>query len=121
MDDEPFIRRATTRLLESLGHTVETAAEGAAAIAVFAAARAAGHPFDAVILDLTVPGGLGGLETLARLRALDPSVKAIVSSGYSDDAALAEYRRHGFASALRKPYTLEVLAEAVAAVFPPQP
>ncbi len=66
-----------------------------------------------MILDLTVRGGMGGVEAVARMRALDPAVKAIVSSGYSEDAAISSFRSHGFCAALRKPYTLEQLDQAL--------
>ena len=72
-------------------------------------ARDAGRPFDVVVLDLTVRGGMGGAETMRRLLALDPDVKAVVSSGYADDAVLAAYTQHGFAAFLKKPYDVRTL------------
>ncbi len=116
MDDDPLVRKAVGLLLQSLGHTVALAEEGAAAVAQFEAARAAGAPFDLVLLDLTVRGGLGGVETLTRLKALDPAVKAIVCSGYSEEPAVADFRRYGFSAALQKPYTTAELQQALSAL-----
>jgi len=116
MDDEPSILRFSGAMLESLGYTVTGAADGASAVALFAEAHGRGEPFDLVILDLTVPGGMGGREAIKRMRELDPEVKAIVSSGYSTDAVLGNHAAHGFSGVLTKPYRLAELSEAVAAV-----
>jgi PAS domain S-box-containing protein len=117
MDDERIVRTVMGELLEVLGHEVAFAEEGDAALAQYAAAREAGAPFDLVILDLTIRGGMGGEETLRRLREIDPAVRAVVSSGYSDDEVAATFRGHGFRAFLKKPYTLDelgrVLAEAM--------
>ena len=77
-------------------------------------ARDAGRPFDLVILDLTVPGGMGGKETIKALGRIDPQVRAIVSSGYSNDPVMAEFNKHGFCGVVAKPYKLQELARAVA-------
>jgi PAS domain S-box-containing protein len=114
MDDEPLVLQVAAEQIRSLGHDVELAADGAAAVEKYRIARESGRSFDAVILDLTVRGGLGGSETLARLLAVDPDVKAIISSGYSDDAVIADHRRHGFAGRLTKPYAIEHLRAALA-------
>jgi len=92
-----------------LGHEAETAPDGEAALKLYRDAMEAGRPFDVVILDLTVKGGMGGEETLARLREIDPAVKAVVSSGYTSSAVQASYRDHGFLAALGKPYEIESL------------
>jgi len=117
MDDEPMIRSVSTKLLTALGHAPDAVEDGAIAVERYARAKERGEPYDFVILDLTVPGGVGGLEALARLRAIDPDVRAVVSSGYSDDAAVAEYRAHGFRAVLRKPYTLHMLRDTIADVL----
>ncbi|MBI4952539.1 MAG: PAS domain S-box protein [Myxococcales bacterium] len=109
MDDDEMVRRVASTLLSALGHEPELATDGASALATWRAARDAGRPFDLVILDLTVRGGMGGAEALRRLAALDPAVKAVVSSGYCADEVLAAHRRHGFAAFLKKPYDLETL------------
>jgi CheY-like chemotaxis protein/anti-sigma regulatory factor (Ser/Thr protein kinase) len=109
MDDDPVIRAVTGDMLKELGHTVELAAHGAEAIEKYRTAMESGKPFDAVILDLTIRGGMGGAETAERLLEIDSEVKAIVSSGYSDDAVTASYREKGFKAFLKKPYHLEEL------------
>ncbi|HVR36668.1 MAG TPA: response regulator, partial [Methylomirabilota bacterium] len=76
-------------------------------------ARAEGKPFDAVIMDLTVPNGLGGVETIRRLKTLDPSIKAIVSSGYSYDPVMGNHREYGFSGVVPKPYRIDELGRAL--------
>jgi PAS domain S-box-containing protein len=107
MDDEKIIRQMAELLLGRLGLDVECAADGAEAVEKYRKARAAGNPFSAVVMDLTVPGGMGGLEAVARLREIDPEVRAIVSSGYSSDPVLAKYRAHGFCGVIAKPYQMD--------------
>ena len=114
LDDEEPVRDILTRMLANLGHTAEAVAEGSAAIAAFERARASDRPFDLVIVDLTIEGGLGGRETFARLQAIDPDVRAIVASGYSSDAVMSDHARHGFRAALSKPFDQDALAAAVA-------
>jgi PAS domain S-box-containing protein len=109
MDDEQVIRIVTGEMLKELGHTVELAAHGAETIEKYRNAMKSGKPFDAVILDLTIRGGMGGAETVEELLKIDPEVKAIVSSGYSDDAVIASYQEKGFKTFLKKPYNLEEL------------
>ena len=109
MDDEEIIRSFATEILRELGHEVEVAAHGEAALAAYKEAAATGRPFDIVILDLTVRGGMGGAETVQRLREIDPQVKAVVSSGYSDDAVIADHLKHGFKAFLKKPYDVDEL------------
>jgi PAS domain S-box-containing protein len=109
MDDEEGIREVMALMLGRKGFAVETAADGAAALECYGAAQARGEPFDAVVLDLTVPGGMGGKETVERLLTLDPDAKAIASSGYSDDPVMASYSEYGFAAALPKPFRVDDL------------
>jgi PAS domain S-box-containing protein len=104
MDDEEMIRMVTGEILTELGYEVEFAREGGEAVERYRAAKASGRPFDAVILDLTIAGGMGGRETIEKLRAEDPGVKAIVSSGYSNDPIMAHFRDYGFRDVIVKPY-----------------
>ncbi|MHB8765060.1 MAG: hybrid sensor histidine kinase/response regulator, partial [Deferrisomatales bacterium] len=116
MDDEKEVREATGELLEFLGFRAVLAADGGEAVRLYSQALAAGSPFDTVLLDLTVPGGMGGKEAVARLRELDPQVRAVVSSGYSNDPVLADWARHGFAGVLAKPYRAEELSRVLRSV-----
>jgi CheY-like chemotaxis protein len=113
MDDEETIRKMATLLLKQLGFETECAVEGAEAVEKYRAARASGNPFTLVIMDLTVPGGFGGREAIGLLRQIDPQVRAIVSSGYSSDPVLANYRAHGFCSVVAKPYQLDDFVHAI--------
>jgi two-component system, cell cycle sensor histidine kinase and response regulator CckA len=117
MDDEPAIRRVSAMILERLGYAVVAVSEGSEAVRAFRTAASEGKPFDVVVLDLTIPGGMGGMEALAELRRIDPAVRAIVCSGYSNDAALADYRAHGFMERVAKPYETEDLARAIESVL----
>jgi signal transduction histidine kinase/ActR/RegA family two-component response regulator len=117
MDDEADIRQLVTTLLHRMGLDVVAVGDGAEAIEAFRAARAAGHPFDLVITDLTVPGGMGGKEAMQALLGIDPAVRVIVSSGYSNDPVLADHRALGFRGLVRKPYEIEELATCVARVL----
>ncbi len=117
MDDEVLMRDVAGEMIAVLGHEIQSAADGSAAIEMFRRARDEGRPFDVVILDLTVKGGMGGEEALRHLREIDPFVKAVVSSGYAGNAIVADYRAHGFAAFLNKPYRLEALRECLNALL----
>jgi PAS domain S-box-containing protein len=117
MDDEEVVRDIAGEMIRALGHEVEVAEHGAEAIRRFREAREGGRPFDVVVLDLTIRGGMGGKETLERLRELDPAVRAIVSSGYSDDAVVADYQAHGFRARLSKPYRIDELQAVLATLL----
>jgi len=107
------ILATTGAMLRRLGYTVDTAHDGQAAVRAYCDARAAGVPYDVAIVDLTAPGGMGGRAALDELRTHNPHVVAIASSGYSHDPVMANYRIHGFAGVLIKPYTLHELSIAV--------
>jgi two-component system cell cycle sensor histidine kinase/response regulator CckA len=113
MDDEAFIRNIAVTLLRRIDCEPTVVSDGADAVQAFANARAVGKPYDVVILDLTVPGGIGGAEAMAQIRAIDPSVRAIVSSGYSSNPVMANYQEYGFKAAVPKPYEVEELMRAV--------
>ena len=104
MDDEEMLRKMAGRLLEELGYQVVGAGDGVEAIELFREAWESGEPFDAVILDLTIPGGMGGKSCIKELKEINPDVKAIVASGYSDDPVMSNFRDYGFSGAVPKPY-----------------
>ena len=113
MDDEPDIRELIAELLREYGYEVDSAADGQEAVEKYARALEEGKPYDVVVLDLTVAGGLGGKETLEKLKQIDPDVKALLSSGYSNDPIIADYKKYGFAGVVQKPYRIEVLHKTI--------
>jgi CheY-like chemotaxis protein len=113
MDDDEGIRAVTQAILEELGYTVECVGDGTDAVELYLKRREQGTPFSAVILDLTVPGGVGGKEAVERLLKVDPHVKAIVSSGYSTDPVIANYRKYGFSAVLGKPYRPQEISKVL--------
>jgi PAS domain S-box-containing protein len=119
MDDQDRIRDVAGRILRYLGYEPAFARDGVEAVALYAEALRSGKPFAAVILDLTVPGGMGGTDAIERLRAIDPGVRAIASSGYSMDPTMAEFREHGFAGRMAKPYGVDELGQMLREVLGP--
>ncbi len=117
MDDQEVIIRTTSRALIKLGYEVESAFDGAQAIEKYKARLQAGNPFDVVIMDLTVPGGMGGQETIKEMKKIDPDVKAIVASGYSEDPVLANFEEYGFMGMVAKPFRLEELSQTLASIL----
>lgn len=113
MDDDPKIREILYSMLESLGYTVILAKNGIECIDIYKKALLSLCPFDAVILDLTVPGGMGGEETINLLLNIDPNVCAIISSGYSSGSIIDNYESYGFKGAINKPYTIEDLSSTL--------
>jgi CheY-like chemotaxis protein len=120
MDDEEPIRDILEEMLGNLGYTVATARTGEEAVSLFERACTEGTPFDVVMVDLTIPGGMGGKETLQRLLELDKGVRVIASSGYSEDPVISSPREFGFAVSIRKPYRTQELREALKRVFAEQ-
>ena len=106
MDDEEIIRDLTGEILDYLGYQTTTCEDGAEAYALYQAARESGSPFSAVILDLTVPGGMGGKEAAERILGIDPKACLIVSSGYSNDPIMSDFGSYGFSAAIGKPYKM---------------
>jgi PAS domain S-box-containing protein len=113
MDDEKHVRDTVAAMLNSLGYKVTTSVDGAEAIELYKDAKESGQPYDAVIVDIVIPGGMGGRETIQRLMEIDPEVRVIVSSGYSDDPIMADFSRYGFKGAIAKPYKTKELSEVL--------
>jgi CheY-like chemotaxis protein len=113
MDDDETVLRLTAAMVEELGYETELAIDGQTAITSYRRALTGRQPFDAVIMDLTIPGGMGGKEAMKHLREIDPHVVAIVASGYSNDPVMADFRGHGFAAQLSKPFRVEDLDRAL--------
>lgn len=111
MDDEQIILDVTLEMLRFLGYDVTFALDGTAALGLYKQEKEAGAPFDLVILDLSVQEGLGGKDAIALLKAYDPAVKAIVSSGYSNDPVVQNFMQYGFSGSLSKPYKINDLKE----------
>lgn len=110
MDDEQIIRSVGSEMLQLLGYEVVCARDGTEAVELYRQAQEQGHAFDAVILDLTIPGGMGGKDAVSKILSLDPTAAVIVSSGYSNDQVISEYRHYGFQGAVCKPYRLQELS-----------
>jgi CheY-like chemotaxis protein len=113
MDDQPSVRKIVGRMLEKLGYESEFAKDGAETIRVVEETQETEKPFDAVILDLTIPGGMGGKEVIKELLEIDPELKAIVSSGYSDDPVLSNFQEYGFKGVISKPFESLSLSKAL--------
>lgn len=117
MDDEEMIRDLVAEMLKYLGYQVTTCINGEEAIAYYTAAHASGASFAAVIMDLTIPGGMGGKEAARQILELNPEARLIVSSGYSSDPIMSDYSRYGFSGAVAKPYNVAELGLALEALI----
>lgn len=113
MDDEEIVQDVLSNMLDFLGYEAEIAGDGTQAIEKFKQARLSDNPFDAIIMDLTIPGGVGGRDAIQDLLKVDPEVKAIVSSGYSTDPVVTNYREYGFKGVVNKPFKLEDLRQVL--------
>ncbi len=113
MDDEEMVRSVAGRMLRHVGYQVDFARDGAEAIELYQEALECGQPFEVVLMDLTIPGGMGGKEAIKKLLEIDPGVKAIVSSGYSNDPIMSEFKRYGFRGVVAKPYEIVELSKTV--------
>lgn len=116
LDDEEMVRSAARNLLTTLGCSVDEASDGETAISMYRSAFEAGQGYDAVIMDLTIPGGMGGEQAVREVLAIDPDARVIVSSGYAGNSIMASYRDFGFKGVLSKPYTLSELSEVIRTV-----
>jgi CheY-like chemotaxis protein/anti-sigma regulatory factor (Ser/Thr protein kinase) len=119
MDDEEVVRKLIRRLLQQMGHEVELVEDGHRAVEAYGSAKGQGRPFDAVILALAVRGGVGGMAAILALLKVDPAVKAIVMSGYTNDPAVLEPERYGFKGVLTKPFDRHSLRKVLARVLEP--
>ena len=117
LDDEETIRTTAAAMLEELSFTVETVSEGKRALASYQKALDGGKPFDLVILDLTIPGGMGGKETAQKILQIDPQARLIVSSGYADDPIMANFSEFGFRGVVSKPYNFSKLSASLSSVL----
>jgi signal transduction histidine kinase/CheY-like chemotaxis protein len=113
MDDDAQVLRVTEKLLSRLGYQVHCSRDGAQAFDLFTRAMDEGSPFDLLILDLTIQGGLGGKATMEAIRQLDTSVMAIVASGYSENPVMAEYQKYGFNAVVKKPFQIDELTRII--------
>jgi CheY-like chemotaxis protein len=110
VDDDDMIRRMVPQMLAHLGYQAVGAATGEEALVLYQQAQETKQPFAAVVMDLIIKGGMGGQEAMSKLRALDPEVRVIVSSGYSNAPVMADFQRYGFRGVLAKPYDMAELA-----------
>ena len=117
MDDEEVIRELACAMLSSLGCRVTTCVNGTEAVSLYAAAKHAGAPFDVVIMDLTIPGAMGGKEAAARILEIDPGASLVVSSGYSNDPVMSDHVRYGFKATMVKPYRVSEVTEVLKKVM----
>lgn len=117
MEDEETVMEVVGSTLRHFGYEVAFAHDGAEALATYQTALQLGKPFDAILLDLTIPGGMGGKETIAKLLAIDPAVKAIVASGYANDPILANFHQYGFCGQIAKPYQADTLHQVLHGVL----
>jgi two-component system cell cycle sensor histidine kinase/response regulator CckA len=113
MDDDEDVINTAQEMLMQLGYEIKIARNGIEAINMYKQAQESEEPFDLVILDLTIPGDMGGEKTIKKLLEIDPEVKAVVSSGYSNNHVMAEYTKYGFKGVVAKPYEIKELSETL--------
>jgi two-component system cell cycle sensor histidine kinase/response regulator CckA len=117
MDDDVIVRTVAETLLTKMGYTTVGVSNGRQALAMYEQALSVGAPFLVTIMDLTVPGGIGGKETVKKLREIDPQAKVIAFSGFSNDPIFTDFRKYGFDGALPKPFSIEEFLRAIASVL----
>jgi CheY-like chemotaxis protein len=117
MDDEEIIREMLRNMLSLIGYDVELTNDGLTAIECYRKAKDSGKPFDMVIMDLTIPGGMGGKEAIKKLLEIDADAKVIVSSGYATDPIMSEYKDYGFSAVVTKPYSVSEVEKVLRSVL----
>ncbi|PCI06634.1 MAG: hybrid sensor histidine kinase/response regulator [Gammaproteobacteria bacterium] len=117
MDDDEMLREVTEAMLQNLGYSVTLSADGDSAFAQYQKAMNTKNPIDLVIMDLTIPNGIGGKEAIKLIQQIDPHVNGLVSSGYCNDPVMANHNDYGFVGAIKKPYSQDELGEAVNAIL----
>jgi CheY-like chemotaxis protein len=117
MDDENALRDVAGEMLVHIGYDVEFACDGAEAIKMYSEAMTSGKPFDIVIMDLTIPDGMGGAEAVQKLREIDPGVKAIVSSGYANDPIIKDFKEYSFSGVIAKPFNVGELVMVIESIL----
>lgn len=117
MDDDQMILNVVSAQLHTLGHKPVLTRDGEELINRYQALQDEKTPVDAVIMDLTIPGGMGGLEAIKKLLAIDPLAKVIVASGYSNDPVMTDYKKYGFSAAIGKPFSLDELARVIESIL----
>ena len=119
MDDEEIIRETASEALKEIGYQTDLALNGEEAVKLYQKASENDKPYDLVIMDLTIPGGMGGKETIKILTEYDPDVKAVVSSGYSNDPIMANFKAYGFCGVITKPYSVDEMAQTIHKIISP--
>jgi PAS domain S-box-containing protein len=117
MDDEESVREIGGMILNQLGYEVEYAKDGTEAVEFYRKGKEEGRPFDLVIFDLTISGGMSGLEALQKLIKIDPNINGVVSSGYADNPIMSDFQKHGFAGRIAKPYRIEEFSNTIATLI----
>ncbi len=117
MDDDEVIRTAVRGLLENFGYEVKTCGDGQQAIELYKKALQEESPFDAVVMDLNIPEGMGGTKAMKELLAIDPDAKGVVSSGFPNDSVMSDYRKFGFSGIVEKPYKIEELDKVLVRII----
>ena len=116
MDDDDMVRTIASEILKTFGHKVIEASDGKEVVEIYRDRMEKGKHIDLLIMDLTVPGGMGGVEAMEELLKMDPHVKAVVASGYSNDPVMSNYQKYGFKAALLKPYTIKEINEVISRI-----
>jgi CheY-like chemotaxis protein len=117
MDDEEIIRKMLKNMLSLASYEIELSTNGAEALEKYTQAMQSRDPFDAVIMDLTIPGGMGGKEAVKKLLGIDPQALVIVSSGYATDPIMSEYKKYGFKAVIAKPYSVKQLRDTLSSLL----